>query len=350
VAVQINHIDSHFDPLEIDTGVDPPTTSLTNSEAAGFRLPPDTEFFYQFPALEIWNGYNRSHVLNELMEWRIGVWMNLLNQGRGHADQDAGQGPTAIADTDSHEYRNLRSGGARSWTAAASDAIGDIDGEEVAESVMAGRAVGGQGIYIQTRLLQTEGSEVADLTLSGSTLLEVNNDLQGGGNGRELDLEITVQAPLWAEYDTIDIYANPDTTSTGSTGGTPTRYKGCPTATYTLSPGPTPNFTRSTVNNYGPPLTGADRFETTVTHRFTLTEDTWFVAVARGTDNASEPMFPQMPASLQKTGNDDLGDLLDGNLDEEGVLGHGLTNALYASVDDDGEFDPPGVSTVGSCP
>ncbi len=106
----------------------------------------------------------------------------------------------------------------RAWTAAPSDTIASIDGEQVAESVVAGRAVGGQGIYIQTRLLQTEGSEVGDLTLSGSTLLEVNNSLEGGGAGRELDLEITVQAPLWAEYDTIDIYANADTSSTGSTG------------------------------------------------------------------------------------------------------------------------------------
>jgi hypothetical protein len=361
VAVQINHIDSHFDPLEIDTGVDPPSDALTNAEAAAFRLPPDTEFFFQFPALEVWNGYNRSHALNEFLDGRIGVWMNLLNQGRGHSSQAAGYGPTAIADTDSHAYTNLRSGGARSWTASPSDAIAGIDGEDVAEAVMDGRAVGGQGIYVQTRLLQTEGSEVADLTLSGSTRLDVNN-LTSGGAGRELDLEIHVQAPLWAEYDTIEIYANAATSTTGSTGGTPTRYTSCPTITYTLTGGPAPNFTRSTVNNYAPAITGADRYDTVLTVRVpddipsmaTLAEDTWFAVVVKGTDDGnawdSEPMFPEMPASLNSSGNTTLADLIDGNLGEGGVQALGFTNALYASVNDDSDFDPPGVNTVGSCP
>jgi hypothetical protein len=361
VAVQINHIDSHFDPLEIDTGVDPPSTALTNAEAAGFRLPPNTEFFYQFPALEVWNGYNRSQALNEFLRDRIGVWMNLLNQGRGHTSQSVGVGPTALADTDSHDYLSLRSGGARSWTASPSDAIAGIDGEDVAEAVVAGRLVGGQGIYVQTRLLQTEGSEVADLSLTGATRLDVNN-VTAGGAGRELDLEIHVQAPLWAEYDTIEIYANAATRTTGSTGGTPTRYTGCPTLTYTLAPGPAPNFTRTTVNNYVPSITGADRYDTVLTVRVpddipsmaTLAEDTWFVVVAKGTDDGngwdSEPMFPQMPASLDSTGNTTLANLLDGNLDEGGVPAIGFTNALYASVNDDADFDPPGVNVVGSCP
>jgi hypothetical protein len=357
VTVQINHIGSHFDPLQIDTGVDPPSTALTNAEAAGFRLPPNTEFFFQFPALEVWNGYTRGHALNEFLRDRLGIWMNLLNQGRGHSGQAAGYGPTAIADTDSHSFRNLRSGGARSWTGSPSDAIAGIDGEDVTESVVAGRLVGGQGVYVQARLLQTEGSEVADFTWTGSTRLDVNNDLEGGGNGRELDLEITVQAPDWAEYDTIEIYANADTDSTGSTGGTPTRYTGCPTITYTISGGPAPNFTRSTTSVFG-----ESRFETTLTLRVpddipsmaSLSEDTWFVVVVRGTDDGnawdSEPMFPVMPASLQKSGNTTLADLLDGNLGEDGVLGMGYTNALYASVNDDSDFDPPGVSVVGSCP
>ncbi len=357
VAVQINHISSHFDPLEINTGVNPPVSGITNAEAADFRMQPNTNFFFQFPALELWNGYSRSHAITEFLNDRLGIWMNLLNQGRGHSSQASGYGPTAIADTDSHEFRSLRSGGARAWTGSPSDSIAGIDGEDVAESVMAGRVVGGQGIYVQTRLLQTEGSEVADLTWTGSTRLDVNNDLMGGGNGRELDLEIKVQAPDWAEYDTIEIYANSDTDSTGSSGGTPTRYTGCPTITYTITGGPAPNFTRTTTAVFG-----KSRFETTLTVRVpddipaitTLDEDTWFVVVVRGTDDGnawdSEPMFPEMPASLVKTGNTTLANLMDGNLGEDGVLATGFTNALYASVNDDSDFDPPGVSVVGSCP
>jgi len=86
----------------------------------------------------------------------------------------------------------------------------------------------------------------------------------------------------------------------------------------------------------------------------TLAADTWFAVVVRGTDDGnawdSEPMFPEMPASLNSTGNTTLADLLDGNLGEGGVQAMGLTNALYASVNDDSDFDSPGVNTVGSCP
>jgi hypothetical protein len=233
----------------------------------------------------------------------------------------------------------------------------------VAEAVMDGRVVGGQGIYVQTRLLQTEGAGVADLTLTGSTRLDVNN-LTSGGAGRELDLEIHVQAPLWAEYDTIEIYANASTTCTGESGSTPTdtRYTANPIITYTITGGTAPNFTRSTVNNYAPAITGADRFDTLLTVRVpddipsmaTLAEDTWFVVVVRGTDDGnawdSEPMFPEMPASLNSSGNTTLADLLDGNLGEGGVPALGFTNALYASVNDDSDFDSPGVNVAATCP
>ena len=162
----------------------------------------------------------------------------------------------------------------------------------------------------------------------------------------------------------IDIYANASTACTGKTGDTPTetRYTANPTITYTLAPGPAPNFTRSTVNNYIPAITGADRFDTLLTVRVpddipslaTLAEDTWFVVVARGTDDGnawdSEPMFPQMPASLDETGNTTLANLIDGNLGEGGVPALGVTNALYASVNDDSDFDSPGVNVAATCP
>ena len=41
--------------------------------------------------------------------------------------------------------------------------------------------------------------------------------------------------------------------------------------------------------------------------------------------------------------NASLADLLDGNLGEGGTLALGATNALYANVDGNASFDPPGV-------
>jgi hypothetical protein len=111
-TVQINHIGSHFGPLKIDTSIVPPTDAMSAADRATRRLdpanPPLGDLFFAFPALELWNGYNRGHQ-SEFLEGRIGIWMNLLDQGIA---------TTAISDTDTHTFRNLRQAGARTWTAA----------------------------------------------------------------------------------------------------------------------------------------------------------------------------------------------------------------------------------------
>ena len=72
------------------------------------------------PRSKLWNGYTTAHQ-NEFLDRRIGIWMNLLNQGLP---------TTAIADTDTHEFHNLRSGGARTWTPSSTDdPSGVVDAE-----------------------------------------------------------------------------------------------------------------------------------------------------------------------------------------------------------------------------
>jgi hypothetical protein len=125
-VVQVNHINGMFDPLRIDTSQTPPQSVLDGNSfdingyampdnPLFFRLDPnDTDLYHHFPALELWNGYTISQQ-NEFLVERIGIWMNLLNQGLP---------TTNISDTDTHELHNLRSAGARSWTPASSDAVG----------------------------------------------------------------------------------------------------------------------------------------------------------------------------------------------------------------------------------
>ena len=142
-VVQINHIGSHFNPLRIDTGVEPPQSFLPDPSV--YRLNPAvTNFFHPFKALELWNGNNNSHQ-NQFTNERIGIWMNLLNQGIVS---------TAIADTDTHTIRNLDSAGARTWTPSSTDAPASIVDAEIGQAVKSHRAVGGQGIYVQTRLVE----------------------------------------------------------------------------------------------------------------------------------------------------------------------------------------------------
>src|SRR6185369_17266175 len=178
-----------------------------------------------------------------------------------------------------------------------------------------------QGIYVQTQLIDAvDGSNTADLTLGGSTLLTPTNPAIG------LDLDIMVQAPLWADFDTIRIYSN---AATSSVVGKPYQYTATPTMTLVAGT----DFTITT-NNVFPLVPGGQRKEAHVVVPFTnLTADAWYVVVVKGTDGVSRPMFPVFPADLSAAGNTTLAQLVDGNLGQSGVEALGVTNALYADVD-----------------
>lgn len=320
-TIQINHIDSFFSPLRIDTSQVPPRDALTAQERLAFRLDPNGgNLFFHFPALELWNGAGRTDQ-SQFLQQRIGIWMNHLNQGLR---------TTFIADSDTHQFRNLNTAGARTWTASPTDEPRAIEPGDVARAVEAGKAVGGQGPYVQTRLRAADGSgAVADFTLAGTTDVRSNNG--------DVDLEIHVQSPLWAEYDRIEIYANAATTPTLTVNGVPTLFTAVPTRVLQLDT----DFTRQQVRVRAD-VPGAARWETHVTVPFRgLEEDTWFVVAVKGTDGVSRPMFPVFARDLRAESNRTLADLLDGNLGELGTMALAATNALYADVDGEPGFQAP---------
>ncbi|HXC52023.1 MAG TPA: hypothetical protein VN634_14135 [Candidatus Limnocylindrales bacterium] len=319
-VVQINHIGSHYSPMKIDTGTVPPTTGMTAADRLNFRMnPAGGNLYHQFKALELWNGYNRKHQ-GEFLNERIGIWFNQLNQGLI---------TTMITDTDTHAFTNLETAGGRTWSAVSTEDLLTLDTAEVAQAVKDGRCTGGQGIYVQTQLIDAvDGSNTADLTLGGSTLLTPTNPAIG------LDLDIMVQAPLWADFDTIRIYSN---AATSSVVGKPYQYTATPTMTLVAGT----DFTITT-NNVFPLVPGGQRKEAHVVVPFTnLTADAWYVVVVKGTDGVSRPMFPVFPADLSAAGNTTLAQLVDGNLGQSGVEALGVTNALYADVDGNPGFDAP---------
>ena len=246
-VVQINHIDSHFDPLKIDTAQVPPRAQMSESERIRFRLAPDSgELFHHFPALEVWNSDSRGGQRRFLNE-RMGIWFNHLNQGLR---------TTGIADTDTHKFFNLNAAGARTWTASSNDDPEDIDVGEMARSVAAGRAIGSQGPFVRARLLANDGSGgVADLALGSSTTVASAN----GG----VDLEVHIQSPLWAEYDRIDIYANATTVVAATNDDIPTLYGAEPTLTLIRGE----DFEVQTVDVFAD-IEGAMRHQTMVTVSF----------------------------------------------------------------------------------
>ncbi len=101
-VVQINHIDSNFDPLQIDTSLVPPQSFISPADLLRYRLDPNSgNLFAHFKALELWNGSGRGKQA-EFLDLRLGIWFNHLNQGLS---------TTGIADTDTHEFLPLNSAG-----------------------------------------------------------------------------------------------------------------------------------------------------------------------------------------------------------------------------------------------
>jgi hypothetical protein len=328
-TVQINHIGSHFAPLKIDTSITPPTDAMTDADRLTRRLAPSTDggpplgqLFYEFDALELWNGYTRGQQ-SEFLDERIGIWTNLLDQGM-HI--------TALGDTDTHRYVNLRTAGARAWTAAspATDTPATFDEDEMAQSVRDGRVTSGQGIFVLAELHAQDGSgAVADLTAGGSTSVASSN-----GN---VEFVVTVNAPSWAQFDTIEIYTNLGGLWTSGVPVDPMEpylYTANPLTTFgegDCDPTTTGDgqFDIQVVDPF-PAIPGTDRWEATVTFPLNgLTADTWIFAVVKGTDGACQPMFPVFPADLNSATNSNLDDLVDGNRGEDGVMALGFTNPLF---------------------
>lgn len=319
--VQVNHIHGYYGPLQIDTSLVPPRSFISSADRIAWRIDPSVDnLFHHFAVLEVWNGSGRRHQ-DRFFGGDIGIWFNQLNQGLFTA---------ATGVTDSHGYTNLGAAGARTWTAAPSDSPRQIDPDQVTDTVAAGRAVLGQGAYVQARLIAGDGSgAMADFSLGGNTLVQSSN--------RSVHLDIDVQAPRWAPFDRIEVYANAPTAPSGQRKGTNVLFSATPRFVHHAGT----DFEVEQLNVF-PAIPGAERLVTH--HRLDITdlaEDTWFVVVVRGTDGISRPMFPVMPDDLARTGNTTLDDLLDGNLGESGVLAMAVTNPLFADVDGVPGFQAP---------
>ena len=329
-TVQVNHISSHFGPMQIDTSVAGPIQDgLDDAERTSLRLPSIAaagNLFHPFPALELWNGADRNQQEN-FLEDRIGIWMNHLNKGLR---------TVVISDTDTHTFGDLESAGARSWTASPTDVIPATRPGDVANSVDAGRVVGGQGLYVQTRLHAGSTGDVADLRWDGS----VDAATADGA----ATLEIRVQAPRWARFDRVEVYANALTEPVDPEN--PYLFGAVPTLTL-LEGDCDPTTTGDgdfdvPIVNVHPSVAGGERQDVTLeVPFFGLTEDTWFAVVVKGTDAVCPPMFPVFPRSLDQGTNTSLADLLDGNVGELGTMALGVTNALYLDVDGVPGFQPP---------
>jgi len=332
--LQINHIGSYFgaNGLAIDTGQTPPQS---RQDLNTRRLDPELEnaFDDNFQALEVWiGGDGRSGLFNQFLGENLGDWFNLLNQGLL---------PTAIANSDTHNLRTTFLA-TRNLVASRVTEPGRLTGqaENLAAAVAAGKSIGSNGPSMRVNAT----ARFLGITRTAGLGVDERRQIPISPGG-ELTVVVELSTPLWAAVDTVDFYVNNQPELTSSEGAA-ARYGVCPDYQVTADD---PEWVAQEVTVVER-LEGAARNDIRVTLTLPrVTEDTWVVAIAHGTDGESPPMFPVVPEDLDPTDNQTLEDLTDDNLGQGGVLAYAFSNPLFIDVGGDG-WQAPGVSNAACSP
>jgi hypothetical protein len=347
-TVQINHFYSHFgldggSGLGIDTGLVPPQSSVP---AAAHRLDPGILNYFsnvpaapadeKFDALELWIGDNRDQIYNNFLGsinasnkrgGSLGDWFNMINQGILS---------TGVADSDSHNTLSNVIGFPRTMVASPSDDPEDLNGlgETLSANVNAGHAFGTNGPMVRVEVSAASTGQVGSLEEGASTLIVTTNG--------EVEVEVEIQSPEWAEFDTVEYYVN-TTTKQRTISGLQSGAGVVSIKRY----GVTPDYVHPVTPSLQPaPGTLSNRWEATDSLNLTgLTGDIWVVVLVRGTDTVSAPLFPVLPNDLKQSTNTTLSDLTDSNVGENGITTMAFTNPLFVDVDGGG-WTAPGVSFV----
>jgi len=335
-TVQINHIHSHFGidggtGLAIDTGVTPPQS---NVPGAARRLDPTvTNYFTStFDALEVWIGDDRSQIYTNFLGQNAGDWFNLLNQGYRK---------TGVADSDTHDRITGVSGLPRTYVASPTDAPSALAAiaDTISQNVNDGRAFGTNGPIVHVRVNAGSTGQEARLELGYPTEIATTDG--------EVEIQVDIQSPGWAEFDRVEYYVNTTTTcskSTKQSGAGPVTVK-----RYSLTPDYVQTAPADFTVDTDEIFPGHTRLEASTSLTLSgLTQDTWIVVMVKGTDGTSKPLFPVVPNSLKQSTNLTLANLTDGNLGEDGMTALAFTNPIYVDVDGGG-WTPPGVQ-VNACP
>jgi hypothetical protein len=322
-VVQVNHINSgtlgFLHLAGIDTAIDPPQ-SFTPPDL--IRQDPAIANLYDenFDSLELWIEGSRAQT-ELLQDANLGDWFNLLNQGRIK---------TATSDSDSHTTAIVQAGGPRNYVASPSDAPGELDDATLAQSVHDGRVVGTNAPFVRASI-EGDGGAVAGLALGEQRLVEAT--------GGSATLRIDVQSPEWAEFDTVEVFAN-----TVPEAEPDENFNGAMVPRYTVTPDVTLHAGTDFAVDHeivDDDIPGATRLHAAIEVPLTFSRDTWVVALVKGTDGVSRPLWPMNPQDLEQASNKTLDDLTDGNLGEGGNPALAYTNALFVDFDGNGRFDPP---------
>jgi hypothetical protein len=209
--------------------------------------------------------------------------------------------------------------------------------ENLAANIVAGRAVGANAPFVTITANAASTGQTAGLALGLPTIISTTDGA--------VDVTVTVKSPLWGEFDKVQLLVNaaPEPYDHDSSVFTRDRYRALPNNVCSVTSGCYEVPVTPTLIDVHPTIPGAKRWEATAVVNLTaLPRDVWILALVRGTDGVSRPLFPVLPNSLQQAGNTTLAQLTDGNLNQLGVMSLAFTNPLYVDVDGGG-WTAPGV-------
>ncbi len=298
-----------------------PLSPLTLGLADGAPL-----FSDQFDSVEVYNGFHlvtaNGEVIDELVDANLRDWMDFVSFGFT---------PTAVGDSDSHQWYSVPAGLPRTLVAVPDDSAAALQAgvaDDVANTV--------------------SGMAPRDVVVTNAPFLKLTVDGAGIGHtaahaGGPLQIHVEVTTAAWAAVDTVELFAN-------ATFDVPTpKGASSPMMTPALcftSRVPAPSRCAGALGG-ARPLTATvaagkqsivvDVGDVTPDQILALArpgatgKDLWFVARASGTLG----MFPTIPAGVVAA-SAPIDQLIAGNTQGIGVGAMAFTNPVYVDVDGNG--------------
>ncbi len=168
-------------------------------------------------------------------------------------------------------------------------------------------------------------------------------------SGRDIDVTVSVSAPSWAWFDTVEIYANSEPIPIDDDTGIPMQgsaadpasfYKPYHIPKYTYNTSRVFRLSDGTLENWSEE---GGVISASVSFKMNFSEDSWVVALARGTRKTDgyRSLFPVVTNVLVKSGKEpeefDPADLSSFHADKKvGAVAWGLSNPIYVDVDGNG--------------